>query len=127
MIALKRMADPVRQFFSGRRQQRFRLAGSKSRIRQFRKMIQIKARTGASVDHEKMWKLILSAPFGRSLELAVFDEDGEHALVFPCIRGTEGWKNAATGARVDIRPTHWRDWAPERIPASNGDALGDRS
>jgi len=74
-----------------------------------------------------MWKPILSAPFGRNLELAVFDDDGEHALVFPCIRGTDGWKNAATGARIDISPTHWRDWAPERIAASNSDAVGDRA
>jgi hypothetical protein len=73
----------------------------------------------------RMWKPILSAPFGPDLELAVFDEDGEHALVFPCIRGREGWKNAATGARVDIRPTHWRDWKSERVPASNGAPLRD--
>ncbi|TGQ31065.1 hypothetical protein EN859_030595 [Mesorhizobium sp. M00.F.Ca.ET.216.01.1.1] len=72
-----------------------------------------------------MWKPISSAPFGRDLELAVFDEDGEHALVFPCTRGKEGWKNAATGARVDIRPTHWRDWKSERMPANNGTPLRD--
>ncbi|RWM06139.1 MAG: hypothetical protein E5X80_20895 [Mesorhizobium sp.] len=57
-----------------------------------------------------MWNPIASAPFGRSLELAVLDEDGWHALVFPCERGREGWRDAVTGARVDIRPTHWRDW-----------------
>ena len=68
----------------------------------------------------RMWKPILSAPFDRDLELAVFDEDGEHALVFPCKRAGEGWKNAATGARVDVRPTHWRDWKSERVPANNG-------
>ena len=89
-------------------------------------MIQIKARLAAFTDHERMWKPILSAPFGRDLQLAVFDEDGEHALVFPCIKEREGWKNAATGARVDIRPTHWRDWALERIPARNGNAFDGR-
>ncbi len=57
-----------------------------------------------------MWKPILSAPFGRDLELAVFDEDGEHALVFACTKVREGWTNALTGARIDIHPTHWRDW-----------------
>ncbi|GLQ76708.1 hypothetical protein GCM10007881_02230 [Mesorhizobium huakuii] len=61
-----------------------------------------------------MWKLILNAPFGRDLELAVLDEDGEHALVFPCRRVREGWMNVTTGARVDIRPTHWRDWVTEK-------------
>lgn len=72
-----------------------------------------------------MWKPISSAPFGRELELAVLDEDGEHALVFPCSKGREGWKNVTTGARVDIHPTHWRDWLPERIPADNGMSLRD--
>ncbi|MCZ8548669.1 hypothetical protein OOJ09_31325 [Mesorhizobium qingshengii] len=56
--------------------------------------------------------------------MAVFNEDGEHALVFPCIRGREGWKNAATGVRVDIHPTHWRDWKSERVSANNGKLLG---
>jgi len=60
-----------------------------------------------------MWKSILSAPSGRDLQLAVLDEDGEHALVFPCQRVREGWKNVITGAWVDIRPTHWRDWGME--------------
>jgi hypothetical protein len=72
-----------------------------------------------------MWQTIQSAPLERDLELAVFDEDGEHALVFPCTKGQEGWTNAATGARVDVRPTHWRDWASDRVPASNGRLFGD--
>ena len=54
----------------------------------FLKMIQIKARLAVSAHPRGMWKPILSAPFGRDLELAVLDEDGEHALVFPCVRGT---------------------------------------
>lgn len=72
-----------------------------------------------------MWKPISSAPFGRELELAVLDEDGEHALVFPCLKGRESWKNVTTGARVDIHPTHWRDWVPDRAPADNGMSLRD--
>ncbi|TGQ64734.1 hypothetical protein EN829_028835 [Mesorhizobium sp. M00.F.Ca.ET.186.01.1.1] len=64
-----------------------------------------------------MWKPIQSAPFSRDLELAVFDEDGEHALVFACRRVNDGWKNTASGARVDIRPTHWRDWGEEKAEA----------
>ncbi|MBZ9798507.1 hypothetical protein LB556_22875 [Mesorhizobium sp. ES1-4] len=59
-----------------------------------------------------MWNPIASAPYGRSLELAVIDDDGLHTLVFPCERGREGWNDASTGLRVDIRPTHWRDWRP---------------
>lgn len=81
-------------------------------------MIHVKAGRAASRHYERMWKPILSAPFDRDLELAVFDEDGEHALVFPCIKSREGWKNAATGARVDIHPTHWRGWTSERMLAN---------
>ncbi|MHB9434047.1 MULTISPECIES: hypothetical protein [unclassified Mesorhizobium] len=88
-------------------------------------MIQIKARAGASADHEEMWKPILTAPFGRNLKLAVFDEDGEHALVFPCRKQLDGWRNVATGAWVDIRPTHWRDWEPHRVPTRDGNPFGD--
>ncbi|CDX21326.1 conserved hypothetical protein [Mesorhizobium sp. ORS 3324] len=59
-----------------------------------------------------MWNPIASAPSGRSLELAVIDSDGVHALVFPCEKATAGWKNIVTGARIDIHPTHWRVWIP---------------
>ncbi|PBB16829.1 hypothetical protein CK219_26995 [Mesorhizobium sp. WSM4313] len=66
-----------------------------------------------------MWNPIASAPFGCSLELAVIDEEGLHPLIFPCEKGREGWRNAVTGARVDIRPTHWRDWQPKTAQASS--------
>jgi hypothetical protein len=59
---------------------------------------------------DRMWETILSAPFLRMLELAVLDEEGMHALVFPCERTLSGWKHATTSMPVDIRPTHWRDW-----------------
>ncbi|WP_348625675.1 hypothetical protein [Mesorhizobium sp. LNHC221B00] len=77
------------------------------------KMIQIKALQGSFFHSGAMWNPIASAPYGRSLELAVIDDDGLHTLVFPCEKGKEGWKDAATGARVGIRPTHWRHWKPE--------------
>lgn len=86
-------------------------------------MIQVKARRAVSVKAKTMWNPILSAPYGRDLELAVFDEEGTHALVFPCVRSQEGWKNATTGARVDIRPTHWRDWEEEKVQARIGNPL----
>ncbi|UVK47547.1 hypothetical protein BPNPMPFG_003334 [Mesorhizobium sp. AR07] len=57
-----------------------------------------------------MWQSILNAPFFQSLELAVLDEEGMHALVFPCERTLEGWKHALGGMHVDVHPTHWRDW-----------------
>ncbi len=78
-----------------------------------RKVIQIKARDGSSSTIDWMWNPIASAPSGRNLELAVIDNDGVHALVFPCEKASMGWKNVVTGMRVDIRPTHWRAWNPE--------------
>jgi hypothetical protein len=62
-----------------------------------------------------MWKPIASAPDDRRrLELAVIDKDGPHALVFPCRRVSEGWVNAMTNEKVNVHPTHWRDWPNHR-------------
>jgi len=61
-----------------------------------------------------MWQHISSAPFDRDIELAVIDRDGPHALVFACRRILDGWMNAETGERLDVRPTHWRDWPQEQ-------------
>jgi hypothetical protein len=58
-----------------------------------------------------MWQTISNAPFGLDLELAVIDEDGTHALVFPCRRVPGGWIKAQTKERIDVNPTHWRSWA----------------
>jgi hypothetical protein len=55
------------------------------------------------------WKLISSAPFDRDLELAVI-YDGVHALVFPCRRILGGWIDADTKERIDVDPSHWRQW-----------------
>ena len=59
------------------------------------------------------WNAIQSAPREISLELSVIDEQGIHALIFPCRRSGNAWVNALTGARVDVRPTHWRLWQKE--------------
>jgi hypothetical protein len=56
------------------------------------------------------WTSIASAPFERDLELAVIDKAGTHALLFPCLRTHVGWINAQTKRRVEVDPTHWRDW-----------------
>jgi hypothetical protein len=57
-----------------------------------------------------MWREIATAPFNEDLQLAVIDVEGPHALVFPCRRILGGWMNAKTRERLDVRPTHWREW-----------------
>ena len=57
-----------------------------------------------------MWQPISTAPFEHDLELAVFDSDGPHALVFPCRRIPGGWMNAEPKKWIEVRPTHWREW-----------------
>jgi len=56
------------------------------------------------------WELIDTAPFDRDLQLAVLDRDGAHALAFPSRRIIGGWINADSKRRLDVRPTHWREW-----------------
>ena len=65
-----------------------------------------------------MWQPINSAPFARDIQLAVIDNDGPHALVFPCRRILNGWMNADTKERLDVRPTHWREWTMAASAAS---------
>jgi hypothetical protein len=60
-----------------------------------------------------MWRPINTAPFNCDLELAVIDADGTHALVFPCRRILGGWLNAWTKSRIEVQPTHWREWGEE--------------
>ena len=57
-----------------------------------------------------MWYKISTAPFDRDLELAVIDDDGVHAIIFPCRRILGGWLKAQTMRQIDLRPTHWREW-----------------
>jgi hypothetical protein len=60
-----------------------------------------------------MWESISTAPYDRDLELAVINRDGEHALVFPCRRTVDGWISAETRLRIQVYPTHWREWRRE--------------
>ena len=60
-----------------------------------------------------MWQPIATAPFDRDLELAVIDRDGTHALVFPCRRVLTGWVRASTRDKVEVSPSHWREWDPQ--------------
>jgi hypothetical protein len=42
--------------------------------------------------------------------LAVLDNDGLHALEFPCRLGQSRWIDIRTGRSIEVRPTHWREW-----------------
>lgn len=59
---------------------------------------------------KQAWQSVLTAPYDCDLELAVIDRKGEHALMFACRRTEGGWINATTKRRVEVQPTHWRDW-----------------
>jgi len=73
-------------------------------------LIRIKAEAFQILHQAAVWQHIITAPFDRDLEVAVIDTDGPHTLVFPCRRALDGWVNAETSARIDVRPTHWRPW-----------------
>jgi hypothetical protein len=55
------------------------------------------------------WQPISSAPFNRDLELAVINDDGVRALVYPSRRILGGWIKSESKARINVQPTHWRD------------------
>jgi hypothetical protein len=75
-------------------------------------LIQIKAPPAYATYNGIMeWTPIsIAPPFDRDLELAVIDRDGPHALVFPCRRILSGWAKVETKKRIDVLPTHWREW-----------------
>jgi hypothetical protein len=56
------------------------------------------------------WQPISTAPLDCDLELSVINYDGVHALLFPCHRIHDGWLKAGTKERLDLQPTHWREW-----------------
>ena len=64
----------------------------------------------ALIKSDRDWQPISDAPFNRDLELCVINYDGTHALIFPCRRILGGWLKAETKGRIDVKPTHWREW-----------------
>jgi hypothetical protein len=60
--------------------------------------------------NESNWKPIATAPFDRDIALAVIGYDGVHAVVFPCRRILGGWIKSESRERIEVYPTHWREW-----------------
>ena len=56
------------------------------------------------------WRHISVAPFDGELELALIDNSGIYAFVWPCCRILGGWCDAKTRCRIGVKPTHWREW-----------------
>ena len=81
-------------------------------------LIQIKAVSGDARTRRDMWMDISTAPLDRRIGLAVVDGEGLHPLVVPCRRVAGGFIDAVTGRRLDVRPTHWREWTETTSPAS---------
>ncbi len=63
-------------------------------------------------------------PFDCHLELAFINYDSTHALVLPCRRVLGGWINAGTKERIDVQPTHWREWQQRRSGSALAKASG---
>jgi hypothetical protein len=59
------------------------------------------------------WQPVSTAPFDRDLEVAVVAVRSEHALLFPCRRILGGWIHAETKKKIEVYPTHWREWRDE--------------
>jgi hypothetical protein len=57
------------------------------------------------------WNDIATAPIGIDLELAIFTPQDAHLLAFPSRRVADGWVDADTKQRIDLQPTHWREWS----------------
>ena len=60
-----------------------------------------------------MWRSISTARFDRDLELGVADLHNVRVIPFPCRRVLGGWVKTESKARVDVSPTHWREWSTD--------------
>ena len=63
------------------------------------------------------WLPVSIAPSDADLEVCVMDGGGIHALIFPCRKNGTEWVDAATKKRIEIQPTHWRNWNENRTGA----------
>jgi hypothetical protein len=56
------------------------------------------------------WLPISIAPLDTDLAVGVRDKGTVHKLVFPVCKNGTDWVDSSTKVRIDIRPTHWRNW-----------------
>jgi hypothetical protein len=57
------------------------------------------------------WLSISITPPDGDLEVCVMDYDGiVLALPYPCHKSRAGWVDGLNKKRIDIQPTHWREW-----------------
>jgi hypothetical protein len=64
------------------------------------------------------WNTIDTAPRDTALELRLGSDRLSQPIGFACRLTAQGWVNAATGAILDIEPTHWRLWSDARSKAA---------
>jgi hypothetical protein len=67
---------------------------------------------------ERPWEPISRAPFDRDLELAIINRDGPDVILFPCRRVVDGYIDPRTNRRIDLNPSHWREWKKPPSPSS---------
>ena len=66
---------------------------------------------------ELYWKSADTAPAGVPLQVLVTDgssESEDYLLPYPCQLTPDGWVNAATGSRLEVRPTRWKPFVETR-------------
>ena len=60
------------------------------------------------------WVAVSIAPSDIDLEICVMEGHTIHALVFPVRKDGTKWVDDSTMERVDVQPTHWREWIHNR-------------
>ena len=64
---------------------------------------------------EMYWNSVDSAPAEVLLQVLVNDGSGsDYLLPYPCKLTPEGWVNAATGSRLEVRPNRWKPFVETR-------------
>ena len=68
-------------------------------------------------EHRALLEECRTAPAGVPLQVLVTDgssESEDYLLPYPCQLTPDGWVNAATGSRLEVRPTRWKPFVETR-------------